>query len=96
MEDTIQAFNESWLLPPAEGEVYEPSKAYLARLQGFALPRGFAVMTTASRAGRFRFGCIHHGNESKNRRKLVVGEFRRGTPIALAIRTHERLQGPQN
>jgi hypothetical protein len=33
-EDTVQAFNDSWSLPPAEGEVFESEKAYLAHLQG--------------------------------------------------------------
>ena len=63
--DTVQAFNDSWLLPSAEGEVFESGKARLARLQGFALSRGFAIVTTASGAGRFRFGYIHNGNKSK-------------------------------
>ena len=53
-----------------KGEVFESSKAYLACLQGFVLSRGFAVVTISSTARRFRFGCIHHGNESKNWRKL--------------------------
>jgi len=70
VEDTVQSFDESWLLPAIEGEVFEPGKACLARLQGFALSRGFAVVTTSSTAGRARFGCIHHGDESKNWRKL--------------------------
>jgi hypothetical protein len=65
VEDTVQAFNDSWLLPLAEREVFESGMARLARLQGFAPSSGFAVVTTASRAGRFRFGCIHHGNESE-------------------------------
>ena len=70
VEDTVQAFDESWLCAPVEGEVFESGKACLARLQGFALSKGFAVVTTNSRAGRFRFGCIHHGKESKNWRKF--------------------------
>jgi hypothetical protein len=37
MEDTVQAFDNSWLLPPVEGEVFESGKACLARLQGYAL-----------------------------------------------------------
>ena len=66
VEDTVQAFDDSWLLPPVEGEIFESGKACLARLQGFALSRGFAAVTISSKAGRFRFGCIHHGDESRN------------------------------
>jgi hypothetical protein len=56
MEDTVQVFDNSWLLPPIEGKGFESDKAYLARLQGYALHEGLVVVTTASRAGRFRFG----------------------------------------
>jgi hypothetical protein len=58
------------LLPPIEEEPFDSGKAYLARLQAFAFSQGFAVITTASRAGRFRFACIHHGDDTKNWRKL--------------------------
>ena len=67
---TLQAFDDSWLVSPVKGEVFESGKACLARLQEFALSRGFAVMTLNSKTGRFRFGCIHYRKESKNWRKL--------------------------
>jgi hypothetical protein len=37
VEDTVQAFDNSWLLAPVEGEVFESGKGCLARLQGYAL-----------------------------------------------------------
>ena len=58
VEDTVQAFNDSWLLPPVEREVFESGEARLTRLQGSALSSRFAVVTTASRAGRFRFAVM--------------------------------------
>lgn len=70
VEDTVQSFDDAWLLPPEEGELFESGMACLTRLQGFALSRGFAVVTTCSTATRFRFGCIHRGEETKNWRKL--------------------------
>jgi len=70
VEDTIQSFDDAWLLPPQNGELFDSGKACLDRLQGFALSRGFAVVTTSSTAGRYRFGCIHRGKETKNWRKL--------------------------
>jgi hypothetical protein len=61
-------------------------------------------VTITSNAKRFQFGCIHHGNESKNWRNVedvivpttppLSGEPQGGTTITLAIRTLERLQGP--
>jgi hypothetical protein len=70
VEDTVESFNNDWLVPPEEGEVFESGKECMARLQGFALSRGFAVVTIASTANRFRFACIHHGDKTKNWRAL--------------------------
>ena len=70
IKDTVQSFDDAWLLPPQNGELFDSGKACLDRLQGFALSRGFAVVTTSSTAGRYRFGCIHRGPETKNWRKL--------------------------
>jgi hypothetical protein len=70
VEDTVQSFDDARLLPPQDGELFNSGKACLDRLQGFALSREFAVVTTSSTAGRYRFGCIHRGKETKNWRKL--------------------------
>lgn len=66
----MESFNSDWLLSPKEGEVFDSGKECLVRLQGFALSRGFAIVTIASTAGRFRFAYIHHGEQTKNWRKL--------------------------
>jgi hypothetical protein len=34
VEDAVEAFNNAWLLPPQQGEVFETAKACLRRLQG--------------------------------------------------------------
>jgi hypothetical protein len=70
VEDTVQSFDDVWLLPLEEGELFEPGKACSARLRDFALSRGFAVVTTSSMATRYLFGCIHRGEETKNWRRL--------------------------
>ena len=70
VEDAVEAFDNAWLLPPQDGEVFATAKEYLARPQGFALSRGFAVVTRGSDKKRARFLCIHHGEETKNWRKL--------------------------
>jgi hypothetical protein len=48
VENTVEAFDNAWLLPPQDGEVFATTKECLARLQGFALSQGFAVMTRGS------------------------------------------------
>ena len=70
VEDTVKSFDDKWLLPPVEGERFDSGKTCLARLQGFALSQGFAVVTIASEAKRFRFTYIHYSGKTKNWRKL--------------------------
>ena len=50
VENTVQSFDDAWLLPPQNGELFDSGKACLDRLQGFALSQGFAVVTTSSQA----------------------------------------------
>jgi hypothetical protein len=70
VEDTVKSFDDKWLLPPVEGEPFDSEKACLARLQAFAFSEDFAVVTTASKAKRVRFACIHHSSRTRNWRKL--------------------------
>ena len=70
VEDTVNSFDDKWLLPPVEGESFDTAKGCLARLQAFAFSQGFAVVTTRSRKERSHFSCIHHGGETRNWRKL--------------------------
>src|SRR5437764_10271011 len=72
VEDTVEAFDSAWLLPPQQGELFESAKDCLRRLQGYALSCGFAVVTTTSKKGRAQFACIYHGAETKNCRNLKV------------------------
>ena len=50
VENTVQSFDDAWLLPPQNGELFYSDKACLNRLQGFALSRGFVVATTSLQA----------------------------------------------
>ena len=62
-----------WLLPPTNNETFESSTHYLARLQGYTLGQGFAVVTgKVYRDGtpRWQFLCIHHSQKTRNDRKL--------------------------
>lgn len=55
---------------PSKREFFNSAKECLRRLQGYALSRGCAVVTTTSKKGRAQFACIHHGAETKNWRDL--------------------------
>jgi hypothetical protein len=70
VEEAVESFDSSWLLPPQKGEVFQTAKDCLRRLQRYTLSRGFAVMTTTSKKSRAQFACIHHGTETKNWRDL--------------------------
>lgn len=70
VEDYADSLPQAWLLPPQAGEVFDQAQDCLARLQGYAFTRGFAVVTTTSKKGRAQFACIHHGQETKDWRHL--------------------------
>jgi hypothetical protein len=70
VEDAVDTVDSAWLLPPQPGEGFDAAKDYFRRLQGYALSRGFAVVTTTSNKTRAQFACILHGDRTKNWRGL--------------------------
>ena len=48
VEDAVEAFDNAWLLPPRQDELFDNPKACLRRLQGYALFQGFAIVTANS------------------------------------------------
>jgi len=70
VEDADEAFDSAWLFPPQQGEFFDNPKAYLRRLQGYALSQGFTVVITSSEKARAQFACIHHSAETRNWRGL--------------------------
>lgn len=70
VEDAFEAFDSAWLLAAQQGELFDNPKAYLRRLQGYALSQGFAVVITSSKKARAQFTCIHHGARTRNWRGL--------------------------
>ena len=70
IKDTVKSFDDEWLLPSAEGELFDSKKACLTRLQAFAFSQGFAVVTTVLKTERFCFACIYHSDDTKNWCKL--------------------------
>ena len=61
VEDYADSLPQAWLLSPQAGEVFDQAQDCLARLQGYAFTRGFAVVTTTSKKGRAQFAYIYHG-----------------------------------
>src|SRR5579859_7792687 len=74
VEDVAESFNPNWLLPPADGEVFESFQECFARLQGYAFSQGFAVVTLSSNKKKActEFGYIYYAKETKNWRKLKI------------------------
>lgn len=61
----------AWLLPPQDGELFDRPTEVYARLQGYALSTGFAVVGgSGSTSVRKNYLCIHHGDSTQNNRKL--------------------------
>src|ERR1700745_1075226 len=58
VEETVQAVDNPWLLPHAEGEVFKSGMALLARLQSNALHKGLGIGIITSNAKRFDWVCI--------------------------------------
>jgi hypothetical protein len=74
LKDIVKALPEAYLLPPQADEEYESPESCMRRLQGYALTKGFAVVkvsgSTNSKRARIRYGCIHRGTETRNKRGL--------------------------
>src|SRR5437763_1547660 len=66
VEDAIEAFDSTWLLPPQQGELFDNPKACLRRLQGYILSQGFAVVITSSKKTRALFTYIHYVTKTRN------------------------------
>jgi hypothetical protein len=54
VEEAVESFGSSWLLPPQKGEVFQTAKDCIRRMQGYNLSRSFAVVTTTSKKSRAR------------------------------------------
>jgi hypothetical protein len=69
--EAVRRVPEAWLLPPQEGEVFDTAEEGQQRVLDYSLAAGFqSVGGQGSRAGRKNIWCIHHGDETRNDRKL--------------------------
>jgi hypothetical protein len=67
----IAGLSPAFLGFPTTGEVFESTAACKARLQGFSLGQGFAVVVGKSNKNAFvEYLCIHHNTETRNVRQL--------------------------
>jgi hypothetical protein len=63
----------TWLLEPKDGELFDRPEEVYARLQGYSLGAGFAVVGgSGSTSVRKNYLCIHHGDGIQNNRKLLT------------------------
>ena len=60
----------AWLISPQDSELFDRPDEAFARLQGYALGAGFAVVKGPTTPIRKIYQCIHHGRATRNIRKL--------------------------
>ncbi|ERF69261.1 hypothetical protein EPUS_03965 [Endocarpon pusillum Z07020] len=74
VEARVRAFPPAFLNEPSNGEVFDNVELCRERLQGFAFAQGFAITQQSGSMKQarqiFYFHCIHHGNSTRNYRKL--------------------------
>ena len=74
VEAHVRALPSAFLNEPLSGEVFDNVELCKERLQGFAFAQGFAITQQSGSMKqarpRFDFQCIHHGNSTRNYRKL--------------------------
>ena len=60
----------AWLIPPQDSELFDRPDEAFARLQGYALGAGFAVVKGPTTPIRKIYQYIHYGGATRNNRKL--------------------------
>ena len=68
--EIVRFIKPSYLEEPVHGELFDTKEACLARLQGYALSKGFVVVTLQSKAIDAQFRCIYHAKQPRNTHKL--------------------------
>ena len=69
IHEVINNIPPEHLLPPQDGEVLNPDQAY-EHLQNYAFSQGFCIVITSHDSTFIRYACIHHGQGTRNWRKL--------------------------
>ena len=70
LETAVAHVPTAWLISPQDGELFDRPDEVFARLQGYALGAGFAVVKGSTTPIRKIYQYIHHGEAIKNNRKL--------------------------
>jgi hypothetical protein len=72
LERAVNTFPPEWLEPHTDDEMFDSVDACLKRLVAYSLSQGFDVVISNSsrRPPRATFCCTHHGEETRNTRKL--------------------------
>jgi len=73
LERAVNAYPAEWLEEPISGEVFDSVNECQERLVAYSLSQGFDIIVTNSAtkpAPRATYCCTHHGEETRNWRKL--------------------------
>ena len=69
--DAVGCLPRKWLMPPKNGEVFDTFLAGQERVLGYSLAAGFQIVGgQGSTKVRKNIWCIHHGERTRNNRKL--------------------------
>jgi hypothetical protein len=73
VERAVNLLPLTWLLHPKTGEVFDNLDHYNRRLRGYALAEGFDIVRKGGGSKSnpaWQFYCVHHGEATRNYRKL--------------------------
>jgi hypothetical protein len=73
LEKTLNEYPRAWLEEPVSGEVFSSVAECQNRLIAFSLSQGFDIVishSTQTPQVSKTFSCVHHGQETRNTRKL--------------------------
>ena len=70
LETAVARVPTAWLIPPQDGELFDRPDEAFARLQGYTLGAGFAVVKGPTMSICKIYQCIHYSRATRNNRKL--------------------------
>lgn len=78
IDDAISNLPAAHRTAPKDGEIVADKELGYTRCQDWAFTEGFALATVSNRAHRLRLACVHHGDDTRDYRKLGEDRKRKG------------------
>ena len=78
IQEAISKIPAAHRAEPTENETTTDKDAGRGRLQDWAFTKGYALATVSNKADRLRLACVHHGEQTRDYRKLGEERKRKG------------------